>query len=527
VTGLTGTLSLVRLLLRRDRIYLPVWVYALVGITYAAANGVHHTYDTPREIASYATNIGGSPAVVAFNGPPVALDTIGGILVYETSFTALLGVALMAVFLVVRHTRAEEEVGRTELLASTVVGRHAMTAAALLTAWVSSLVVGAGVAVSVALLDMPAAAAAVYGAGVAAFGIVFAALAATAAQLMTHARGAIGLCLAALGVAYLLRAVGDVRGTFWSWLSPMGWSQQVRPVEDDRWWPLGLSLLLTVALVTATVVLADRRDLGSGTVPPRPGPAAASRTLGSPLGLAWRLQRGSVLAWAAGVLAVGLMFGSVSEQVENMVRDNPTIARYLERASGVSLVDSFLATSLLLMSLAAGGFAVASALRTRAEETGQRLESVLATPVSRPAWLVQSLLVTLAGSVLVVVAGGLGLGLSQAAVTGDSGAVPRLLGDSLAYLPPVLVLAAVAVLMVGWLPRATALAWFAVAVCFVIGYLGGALRLPDWLENLSPFSHVPQVPAEDVSLAPLGLLTLVAVGAAAMGLAGFRRRDIG
>ena len=149
MSALTGTPSLVRLALRTDRIRLTVWVLALVGITGASARAVASTYDTPAEIASYSRNLGSSPATVAMSGPPFALDQIGGIVVFETSLTVLVGVALMAALTVVRHTRADEEAGRTELLASTVVGRHADTAAALLVASGASVLVGLGVALSV------------------------------------------------------------------------------------------------------------------------------------------------------------------------------------------------------------------------------------------------------------------------------------------------------------------------------------------------------------------------------------------
>ncbi len=155
MSALRGTGSLVRLALRRDRIRLSVWVIALVGVTAGSAKAVASTYDTPAEVASYARNFGDSPATVAVSGPPYGLDQIGGIVVYETSVLVLIGVALLAAFTVVRHTRAEEEVGRTELVASAAVGRHAGTAAALVVALAASLLVGLGVALSVLSADFP------------------------------------------------------------------------------------------------------------------------------------------------------------------------------------------------------------------------------------------------------------------------------------------------------------------------------------------------------------------------------------
>ncbi|HSE71760.1 MAG TPA: hypothetical protein VLA97_13450 [Nocardioidaceae bacterium] len=527
MSTLTGLGPLIRFALRRDRVFLPVWVLSLVGITYATANAVASTYNTPAEIQAYAANLGTSPATIAMAGPPVALEQIGGILIYETSMTALLGTALMSVFLVVRHTRSEEEAGRTELLSSTVVAPQAGPVAALVVALAAGVLVGLGVTWSLLSVDSATGPALLFGAAVAAMGWVFAGVALVAAQLTTHARGSIGIGLAALGVAFGLRAVGDTSETFWSWLSPMGWSQQVRVFDDNRWWPLLLSVALTALLFAAAAVLSRRRDLGAGIVQPRPGPASARSALCTPLGLAWRLQRASILGWTVGILVTGLMFGSVTEEMRKMVEDNPTLAAYFERIAGASLVDAFFSTAMLIMGILAAGFAVASALRMRAEETSGRLEPVLSTGVSRSRWYAASAAVTLVGTVLAVAAGGLGVGIAYAAVSGDGSAVWRLTGYVLVYLPAVLVLVGVALLLVGWVPRAAAAAWAALAVCFVVGWLGGILSFPSWFENLSPFTHTPAVPAEELTAGPLLVIAAVAAAAAGLGLAGFLRRDVG
>lgn len=526
-TAFTGVAPLVRFVLRRDRVYLPVWVLALVGITYASAAAVRRTYDTPAEILSYARNVGASPASVAMAGPPVALDQIGGILVFETSLTAYLGVALMAVFTVVRHTRAEEDAGRVELLGSTVVSRHAVVAAAVLVAAGASLLVGLGITGAFLAEEQPVAESLLFGAAAAALGFVFTGVAGAAAQIMSHARGAIGASLALLGVAFALRAIGDVRDSFWSWLSPMGWSQQVRLYDDNRWWPLLLSLALTGLLLVGTVALENRRDLGAGIVTPRPGPAEAGWLLYGVVGLHVRLQRGVVVGWAVGLFALGLMFGSLSEEIENMVADNPTLRDYFAQSGAASIVDTFFATSMLLMAIAGSGFAVSSALRTRAEESAGRLEPVLAAAVSRTRWLLGAMTVTLVGAAVVVAAGGLGLGVAYAATGGSVEEIGRMTAYVLAYLPATLVLSGLAFALTGWLPRATALTWMVLALVFVVGWLGNLLRLPGWAEELSPFSHVPEVPAEDLTVAPVVWLSLVALGLAVAGLAGFRRRDIG
>jgi ABC-2 type transport system permease protein len=523
--AVTGAPSLLRFVLRRDRIRLPVWIGSLVVITYASAQAVAATYDTPEKVAAYARNMGTNPATVAMAGPPVALDQLGGVLVYETSFTALFGVALMAAFTVVRHTRAEEEVGRTELISSTVVGRHAGSLAAVVVAVAASVLVGLGVTLSVVGEAFPLDSALLYGAAVAALGVVFAAIAAVAVQMVTHARTASGIAVGALGVSFGLRAIGDVQENGLSWLSPMGWSQQVRALGGDRWWPLLVSLSFSAVLLAAAAWLTTRRDIGAGVIAARPGAATAPASLSSPFGLTWRLQRWSLLAWAVLQALLASVFGFTSRQLQDMVDSNPTLQKYFETTGG-SITDAFFATALLFAGLIAAAFAVTSVLRIRAEEDAGRLESVLATGVSRPRALLGPLAVTVAGTVVLMLAGALGVGVADWMVTGDGGTVPELLALCLVELPAVWVLTGLAVALVGWLPRLTILAWVALTLAFVVGWLGGLLKLPAWIEDLSPFKHLPQVPVEDVTVTPLVVLTVLAVALVVAGTVGFRRRDL-
>ncbi len=72
-----------------------------------------------------------------------------------------------------------------------------------------------------------------------------------------------------------------------------------------------------------------------------------------------------------------------------------------------------------------------------------------------------------------------------------------------------------------------AAAWIVPVYGFLVGYLGPVLRLPEGLRNLSPFGHVPRLPAAEPVWTPLLVLTAVAAGLIALGLAGFRRRDLG
>jgi ABC-2 type transport system permease protein len=104
--------------------------------------------------------------------------------------------------------------------------------------------------------------------------------------------------------------------------------------------------------------------------------------------------------------------------------------------------------------------------------------------------------------------------------------IGELIVAALAYLPALWVTAGVAVVGYGFLPRVAALAWIVPLYGFLVGYLGQILQFPHWMNDVSPFGHIPRLPADDLSPTPLLGLTALAAALVAGGLVGFRNREI-
>ena len=527
MSELRGTARLARLHARRDRVLLAVCAVAIPALLAASAVSLKDLYPTPEERARYAASFASDTAVAATQGNPVNLETIGGILTFETGVWYSLFVALATLLLVNRYTRGDEEAGRLELVLSTAVGRHAPTAAALAVTSALSVVTGAlafGALIAVGYEAVGSLALAAWFAGL---GIVFAAIAALGAQLFESKRTTTGIALAALGVAWLVRAIADAGADWLRWLSPIGWGQEIQPFGEERWWPLALMAAATAALVAGAFALLRRRDLGGGLFATRPGPARASRGLRSATGLAVRLLRPSLVAWIAGIFASGLVYGAITESIEDFIAENEELAQIVAQAGGGSIVDSYLATALASLAVLGAGFAVQAALRARSEEAAGRLEALLATAASRPRLLGAYVAVAAAGSVLIAAAAGLGTAVGLGLATGGWDELGTLLAAALAYAPAMWVAAGIGVVLVGAAPRAAFLAWAALAFFVVAELLVEVLNLPDALVKLSPFAHIPPSPAE--ALEPLPVLAVAAVAGAlfAAGIAAFRRRDAG
>ncbi|MER7456647.1 ABC transporter permease [Micromonospora sp. NPDC126480] len=528
----TGTGTLLRFMLRRDRIRLPAWALGLTLLMTYFATALETIVKSPEDLEGL-TAFSGSPAGALFGGPGFGFDdlTIERFLAGQYGLYVALGAGLMGLLTVVRHTRVEERSGRAELVRANVVGRYAQLTA--------TLVLTAGMAVLVALLIAGTMAgrgydtggSLLFGASVGAVALAFAGVAALTVQLSEYPRAASGAAGALLGAAFVLRGLGDVAavqgsGPAWlSWLSPLGWSQQTAPYVHDRWWPLAVSLAFAATTAAAGYALSTRRDFGAGLVPPRPGPPRAAAWLDSPLALAFRLHRASLLGWSAALLVAGLAYGWFTQPLLDGFADAPEdMVAVLGGAE--HLLDGFLGMMGLTMALAVGVYAVLAVQALRAEETDGRTESVLATAVSRGAWIGGHAVVAAVAVPWLLLVAGIGMGVGAAVSTGDPGLIGDLVLGHVAHSPAVWLVLAAAVVLYAAAPRALPVIWAVLGYALIVGYFAPILEIPDGAVRLSPFEHVGEYPLDDISVTAVVALTVIAVAMARAAVAVFRRRDL-
>lgn len=525
-SAFTGTIGMLRLYLRRDRVVLPLWVLLLsIPLSTVYIGSIEKVYPDQAARGAFAAMIMASPAQRALYGQ-IYNDSLGATGIWKAGMFHLL-IAVAVILTVIRHTRADEETGRAELIDSTAVGRYASLTAALLLSFGASLLTGAIGAVGLLNTSVPPHGSLAFGAALAGSGLVFTAVAAVAAQLSPSARFARGSAFAALATAFTLRAVGDAGWVTLSWLSPLGWSLQVRPYAGDRWWVLLLHLATTVLLTALAYRLLAGRDVGAGLIAERLGPASAAPLLRDALGLAWRLDRGALLLWTVGLCLYGLLIGSVVHGIGDELSGG-SARNIVERMGGTSALEqAFVAVAFCMLGMMAAAFAVSLALRPHQEEANQRAETVLGGAVSRSHWLASYLAIALMGSAVAMLIAGAAAGITYGVAAHDiGGKLATVMGTAAVQLPAVWLPAAVTVAVFGVAPRWSPLSW-GVLVGFVALYLIGSLSgFSQWLLDLEPFAHVPRVTGG--AFTPFPLLWLLVIDAAliAVGIAAFQRRDV-
>ncbi|MBL7524904.1 ABC transporter permease, partial [Frankia sp. CNm7] len=310
-----GTGRLLRLALRLDRLALALWLLTFVVLAAGVAAALDEYYPLEADRAQFAERARLTPAVLALTGPAVGLERAGGLLAWRIGALCVVLAGLMSIFTLVRHTRVEEETGRLDLVRSTPVGRLAPPAAALLVTAGANAALALALAATLVASGLPAGGSLVFGAAVGAGGLFFAAVAAVTAQLFTSARAAKAMATLLLGLAFLLRAIGDASnptGAGLSWASPIGWAQRTGAFVHVRWWLFGLLFAAAGALLAVAFVLLVRRDVGSGVLAARLGRERASPRLASVSALGARLHRGGLATWTAGYAVAGAALGAVA-----------------------------------------------------------------------------------------------------------------------------------------------------------------------------------------------------------------------
>ncbi|MET2010912.1 polyketide antibiotic transporter [Microbacterium chocolatum] len=525
--------------LRRDGVQLTLWIVGaavLAAATYAGVQSAFGSDDARRSLLAAAL---ANPVILLFRGLPSGAGEGAFVAFLIVPFLCLLA-ALMSAFLAVRHTRAEEESGRADLVGATSAGRMLPVAVTLLHGAAANTAFAIVVALALIAVGLPASGAVVTGAASGGVGLVFLGFAAVAAQVFRTSRAANTAGVSAILLAYLVAGVGNALGTpsddlqrmesAWpAWLSPFGWAENTRPFSDDTLTPLLPALGSALLLGLGALASSRRRDVGASFLGERTGPAEAHPALRSPTSLLWRLSGGAVLAWSAGAVLAGLLSTTLGSVIEEIGAENPALEAMLARMSAAegSLEQGILTTFFVMIGIFAACAGVQGIVRVRQEELHGTAEPVLAAAVGRERWLGAAVVVSGIAIALVLTAGVAGASLGIAVSSGEPDLYRSAAVAAGGQLVAAAVFAALTALVFVLAPRATLpLGWGLVATAAVVGLFGPVLGLPDDLSGLSPVAAAPVPVGDGTDIRGLWWMIGTAAAATVAALTLMRRREL-
>jgi ABC-2 type transport system permease protein len=526
--------EITRLALRQTIRSAIVWGAIVLVLWASTAQGYQNLYPDAARRLKFAASIGSNNGFAALLGVPRHLETTGGFLSWRIGVVVAVMLSLWGMLTATKLLRGEEDAGRWETLAVAPLTAPALTAAVLVAIVVAALVPFAG-AVLGALLTSSSAHLGIADAVWLALAwtlcaLAFASFGAFAAQCFAPRSRATLATSVVLAAAYILRMIGDAEPRFgWvRWTTPFGWVEEAHIYGGTRPLVLGLLVIWIVVFGAAAVRLAGRRDMGAAFFGAEHRVRAARRwRLGNPLTDALRFVRGTTIGWLTAAVAMAFVLGLLAPGAARAIAESDLEHQFGGVLGKIGTPTGYLGATFViaiaaLISLSPSGHVT----NARDEEASGRLDTYLAGLVSRRRWLWSRIAVA-AGGACAMAAGAAAAGWLGQAITGGDVSFVKLLEAAACYVPLALVFGGIGIAVFGVAPRATrGLVATLVGVAVLVEVVGAVLNAPDWMLDLSPFSHLGTAPAEPARVAPALLMLAISVLLMVFGVEMFARRDL-
>ncbi|MEI3613341.1 ABC transporter permease [Pseudogracilibacillus sp. SO30301A] len=527
-----GTKKLTAFIFRQQRFKILVWLIGLIGITLSVATAYPSIYkeEQSRQAASLTME---NPAMVAMLGPGYEMEdyvySVGAMFANEMLLFTAIAVAVMSILLVGRATRGDEEDGRIEMIRALSVGRLSYASAVMIVIVITNILLailtGIGLA-SLGIEGIDLEGAFLYGFILGVTGLLFGSLTAVFAQLTETSRGTTMFSFMVLIIAYFIRAIGDVSSEALSWVSPLGWTVRTGVFIDNDWWSVVILLVVAILFGLIAFYLHFIRDLGSGFIAAKKGKTHASPFLQTSFGLALRLQRTNIIAWIIGLFILSSSFGAILGDLEIYFADVELMQAFIEVESEYTLTEQFITLLMAIMSLISLVPAVMVVLKVKGEETKNLTENYYSRAISRTRILGSHFFLAVVVSFIMQSFVALGLWSVGEAVMDEAISFGTTFTSAYVYLPAIWVVVGLVIGLVGMIPKFTGLIWLYIVYCFIVVYLGDLLDFPQWMNSLSVFEYIPQIPVDDMNIMALVVLTLIAIVLTVIGFVGYNKRDI-
>lgn len=510
--------------MKRNKWSVLVWLLLLTVLTAIVPPAFQEMYPNKAKM-NPIIQMSENPAMKAMLGPGKFEDTnVGVLFAHEmTLFTGIL-VAIMSILFVAKNSRGDEADGKLEMMMALPIRRQVILISNLINGIVLNLLLGC-LLFSVLLFSgndaMDANSALVYSLSMSAFGILFVAITLMIAQLVLSASQVSGVSIGLLLIMYFIRAIGDTINVNISLLSPLGWLSRVYAYSENNSWPLLLMTSIAIILIFITVYLYHIRDIDEAFIHFQGYRRRALGYMKSPLGLQIKLQKKSLMFFGSGLFLLGLSYGSIFGELDEFFKDNAMLQAMLTNKSG-SYAEQFLPQLMMIMAMVSTIPTLIALLRVKKEIDKGYALAVLARPVSRIKYLMSFFIISSITAIVMMFLAGLGLYVGTLYSMDNPLKFGIVMGAALVYIPAILLFIGIGMLVIGCQLKLYVLLYTYLVYAFLVNYLGVLLNVQDWMKEITPYEHIPNIPVDDMNWLPLVFLFVIYLVLSGLGFWAFK-----
>ncbi|MFV0556872.1 MAG: ABC transporter permease [Lactovum sp.] len=520
-------------LIRRDRFRLIIWLFSATAFAVVGA-GKMGTFTENPETANFSFVMFQNPAMVAMMGPIMVEDvsdfTVGAAFSQAMLLLTAIFCAILSIIYVINRTRKEEDDGIREIFRSFPVGRLSNSAALVIELFFLHLILLLTIALSMQLLNIEGlnqlSSSLLFAGILSAQGFMWGILALICAQIFPDTSTVKVASFSILAILYSVRILYDGSNQEWGWLNPLSWSYLTKAYVKDNWTALILTLIFSVVLLYLAFILEKNRELNASYIPEWTKKSNLKSNLSSFLALNFRLQRMTIISWLIGVFFLAVVYGSLFGQIDGFIKTNDFFQKMFAISSKDSLIDSFLATILIVISLLIACMALQVVTHMISEEKKGRQEQLYALPLGRLKVYMNYVSLSLFLVFLGELVSASGIWLAQFISLEDTIPFLTIFSASLVWIAPIFLVLSIATFLMAYIPKCTSLSWFFIAYALFNSYIGRLLELPKEFTLIDIFSYMPQLPIDQMDWENFITMLLISLLLFVISFLGYKKRDL-
>lgn len=537
ITAVKSSASVVRgFVFKRSLKSAAIWAFIIIIYMASKSIGYAKLYTTPASREKFAATFANNIGINAILGKPHAVNTVGGYTAWNGIGIVVIVLSIWTLLLATKYLRGEEDNNRTEMVLSSRLDLKNYTISTLAGLGLSLLVLFVALIIGFMVIGadkqvgFSAVAAAYFALSCISAGVMFLAVGALTSQIMPTRTRASSLGALIFGVAFLIRAAGDVSSHSWLIdLSPLGWIEKLQPLANTQ--PLWFIPIVLFSLIVSLLALkiASQRDLGDSILADSGAAADHYGLLNSLYGLSFRLSRMTLLSWGAALFVLALFYGVLTKSASQALNQSASVHKAFSKLANtqdVAIATVFLGIAFFLYMVVLMCFATNAMSKVRDEEANQALDNVLVRPQSRISWLLSRISYIVLALIILAVVASLGSYIGTATQHLSLSFSSILLAGFNTIAPAIFSLG-FCMMVLGFIPRLTSVLGYAlVGWCFLVQMLASGLNLNHWILDSNLLYHINFAPAVHANWTSNIIITCIGLLLAGIGMMRFNRRDL-